>query len=273
MDYLFEKEIYIFGIKRAGMHAIRIWLSEQREPKNSDLYFQNNTHFTLTYRRYAHRNRTLKSKLDSLSERRWQKPKFYINIIESADLLDIKRKLEDREYDLNVHKKEILLTYNIKKFSKEIYNIIVIRNPFHHLASNIAQHRLQLEESGISAWSDRHIAFFRERWIQYAKEFLGITNYLPAKCCILYDKWFSSIKYRQKISQQLNLTFNDAGLNLVTSMGSSFDQKNFHKHAQEMNVLGRWKQLQSKDRILYSQIINNEMIGLWELIQGLNGNK
>ena len=106
MDYLFEKEIYIFGIKRAGMHAIRIWISEQREPKNSDLYFQNNTHLTLTYRRYAHQNRTLKNKLDSLSEKRWQKPRFYINLIESADLLDVKRKLENKEYNLNVDKKK-----------------------------------------------------------------------------------------------------------------------------------------------------------------------
>ena len=190
MDYLFEKEIYIFGVKRAGMHAIRIWLSKQIEPKNSLLIFQNNTHLTLTFRRYFHQNKPLIAELNLLNKKQWKKEKFYINLIENADLLDVKRKLENKDYQLNVDKREILSAYNAKKFSKEIHNVIVIRNPYHQLASTIAIHQRHLKEKGVSGWYDRHIVLFHERWIQYAKEFIGITQHLPFKCNIFLINGF-----------------------------------------------------------------------------------
>ena len=88
-----------------------------------------------------------------------------------------------------------------------------------------------------------------------ARECLGETNFLPnPKTVVLYDKWFSSKKYREEISEKLDLKHTDKRLNIVMkigigrSWGSSFDQMKKKNEAQSMDVLNRWVEVENDER-------------------------
>ena len=92
-----------------------------------------------------------------------------------------------------------------------------------------------------------------DMWKAHAKEFLGATSFLQSpidsdtlKVCISYNDWFTSEEYRRTISKNMNLQFNDDGLQYVNRFGegSSFDDQKYKYDAQKMKVLERWKQLE-----------------------------
>ncbi|MEL6231801.1 MAG: hypothetical protein AAFR24_17985 [Cyanobacteria bacterium J06627_3] len=114
----------------------------------------------------------------------------------------------------------------------EIQRILLLRDPFNWAASYMQKSQ---HPSDVDVWPDM--------WKEYAKEFLGVTNYLPGKVSINYNQWFIDQAYRQTISQSLGLTFTDQTLNVVTSHagGSSFDKTTFNRSAQAMAVMDRWQ--------------------------------
>ena len=115
--------------------------------------------------------------------------------------------------------------------SKNIYELIVIRDIFNLTASR---------RKGKKVWSKK---WYFDRWNDQAKESLGETDYLTNKIIINYNKWFVDKNYRKSIASTLSLKFSDKGLNFVQpyKAGSSFDKTKYDGKAQEMNVLSRWK--------------------------------
>ena len=241
--YFFEKEIRIFGLKRSGMHAASVWISGLFGRGKSVL--QNNTHLTFRER--------LKSAKFELRLDRANDPVGYMNIIEHNNLREISAKLDDSNYEYNVEKVNLAKKHNKKFFSRDEYNILVIRNPFNNLAS---LSKMRPSES------QKLISTFKEMWTQYAEEALFKTNYLLPKVVFLFDKWFVSKEYREELSESLGFPFTDLGLNMIHgSIGSSFDGKNFKREAQKMNVLGRWEQLENKED--YIHVLDRSVEKLW----------
>ena len=110
----------------------------------------------------------------------------------------------------------------------------------------------------------------RNLWKNYAKEYLGETNFLPhKKIKINFNQWFSSSQYRKLLADRLRLDFTDRGLEAVRhSSWSSFDGSKFDGKAQEMQVLQRWKDF--SDHISYKNIFcDKELLDLSERIFGV----
>lgn len=100
------------------------------------------------------------------------------------------------------------LAYNFQTLTpkelKTITNpIFILRNPYHQLASMIAWKKNYHNES----MNVKEYLTFRELWIAHAKNFLSKRLYEDSKMYILFDRWATEEKYRQKILQQLGKTF------------------------------------------------------------------
>lgn len=241
-NFLFEKEIRIFGLRRSGLHATYGWIN-RHFPKGTCMY-QDNTYFSFREKKTNMTEFDDKFKL-------LKNPRYYINIVEQQRLPDVANKLNNPNHTYNTEKKAIVDRYEKEYLSKKEYNIIVLRNPFSTLASTILR---KLDSKT-----------FNDMWKAYAKEFIGITDYFDYKTLCLFDEWFSNIEYRKALSKSLDLKFSDKGLNTVLSR-SSFDRWKFSDKAQEMNVLDRWDQLSPEVRKKYYHIIDEEIIDLWETV-------
>ena len=116
-----------------------------------------------------------------------------------------------------------------------------LRDPFNMFAS---QMRSWKHDPPIPHGIRKTVKRLRSGFKEFAKEALGITHNLPAgSIYINYNRWFSDKSYRDELANKLGLSKSDKDLNTVTGhgYGSSFDKKKFNGHAQQMNVLSRWK--------------------------------
>ncbi|NJL02167.1 MAG: hypothetical protein HC910_16975 [Spirulinaceae cyanobacterium SM2_1_0] len=134
--------------------------------------------------------------------------------------------------------------------SQRIYDLIILRDPFNLLASRIRRGFLAIKSTQIS---------FVDLWLEYAKEFLGETNYLQnEKICVNYNLWVDNIDYRRELAEKLAMNFTDAGIDEVSKRagGSSFDGTEFTGQAAKMDVHGRWKKL--IDDPAYRRLVSND---------------
>ena len=96
--------------------------------------------------------------------------------------------------------------------------ISMLRNPWNVIASH-AQWKVRangpLYLRKISA---------TKKWLQYYEEYVNTESKIYF---IIYDKWFTDIEYRKKISNDLGLEFSDEKFEHVprSGGGSSFDRK------------------------------------------------
>jgi len=120
--------------------------------------------------------------------------------------------------------------------SKRRLNLLIIRDPFNFFASRLKKWKT------LTGIKDREELV--EIWKIYAKEFLGITNYLGNnKITISFNDWFASMDYRMLLAKQLGIEFTDRGIKQILSVGpgSSFDEFTYHGQADKMHVLDRWQ--------------------------------
>jgi len=237
-DYLFEKEINIIGLRRSGKHALYMWLL----PYLKNAIVQSNTRFNFILGRrfrtfFSHHQKEID--VVFTDDTRIEKEDFignYVCTVEDCYPSEIGRMLNDPEYEYNVRKIYLAEKYHRKFFSKQIFNIIVLRTPHNNLASALAK-------GGAGGKNAKTGAMFRDLWIQYAKEVVGSNNYIPNKVIFLFDKWFTDESYRRSLASLLGFTFfTDSGLNQISNLGSSFDDKEeFQYNAQKLDVLNRWK--------------------------------
>jgi len=147
--------------------------------------------------------------------------------------------------------------------------LVILRDPFNNLASK----RRANPERGLEA-ARREV----DVWKRLAREYLGITDYLPNKEVISFNDWFTSRAYRLRIAERLELDFDDdhpdaqKALKAVpgTFGVSRFDHRKYNGRAQQMDVLNRWKLLQG-DPLFLRLLRDPELLALSDRIFRLPG--
>ncbi|ACB50728.1 unknown [Crocosphaera subtropica ATCC 51142] len=269
------KSIRIIGMRRSGNHAIINWLLGQ-VPK--DTIFLNDLKPGLRQFRQGRNTRFFK-KLRKVLEQNY----FKDIVIHSYEDIELSS-LSNPYYNL------MRLIY-LGKAQKNI-DILILRDPYNTIASRIKATQIESDYTLApmkrwSAFKDKNDTNYRDfyykdfmmvenphltpldLWIQYAKEFIGETNFLKTKICLNFNRWFSDSLYRQELAEELQVNFTDSNLNKVATYGkgSSFDGNIYDGNAQTMNLLERWQYyrhdhdylsiLKSKELEYYSQKIFN----------------
>lgn len=253
MDFINIKEISFFGLRRSGNHAIQNWIIRQNDSsfvhlndcklysKNKNPY-ENFSKVTISgvnplvyhrgmfrYRRYFKylldpkveylygRNRP---ELDREGLRDYRNKSLLLHSYEHYSLDQVIGDWFETERDNFVGK------------SQQRFDVLVLRDPFNVFASLI--HRGEDMDKANSVI---------RKWIEHAREYLGLTSHFKNRVCISYNQWFTDKYYRQQIAKSLDLNFSDAGINAVVNVGhgSSFDGTTYDGSAREMPVLVRYK--------------------------------
>lgn len=122
--------------------------------------------------------------------------------------------------------------------SSKVINVIIMRDPFNHLASRIKMKTWSLKVS-LEDWF--------KLYIDLSKEYLRITKYLQDPFVpINYNLWVESSKYRFETGKRLGLVggFGERFQYVPhAGNGSSFDGMKFQHKAEQMKVLDRWREL------------------------------
>lgn len=234
-----EHQYFVYGMKRGGHHAVINWLLGHSKS-------------------WRHCNNCV------LSEDR-------LFVHHQSDFRS--QGSEPREMTIaSFEDRPILAESSFERISKKFVpgkrNVLVLRDAYNTYASRFKKRR----DLNARPWSETWVNFDDTSiWKAYAKEFLGSTEKMKA-IKINYNEWFSRPDYRKKVSELFELDFDDSGLQDVLDFGagSSFDFMNFHKDAQKMNVLGRWKEFY-KDREYKEKIVSDmELRELNEQIFGFS---
>ena len=215
------KNYIILGMKRSGHHAIVYWIAHNLAGK-AKLY--NNCRCSLDGKEL------ILTEYDS-------------NII------------GDGKHNINIFNIEdfntnLLKNYDFRTLKKdkddELHIVLVLRNPFNWIASSVKG------GGGPCKWIISRV----ELWKKQAKLFLNNVDYNYIYM-VNYDKWFSNIEYRYKLSSKFNLDSFDNLINFTSPRGngSSFDKLKFKNKAQDMKVLERWKFLEGTE---YNKYLNDK---------------
>ena len=153
---------------------------------------------------------------------------------------------------------------------KSIY-ILVLRDPFNNFAS---KYRWAINGTKWTPHMSWVVHELPQLWKSYAREFLGLTNFMPApKLCINYNRWFIDLDYRRQVSRRLGLVSAEKGLTEVAkwgpnTWGDSFDNLQFEGRAHEMKVLERWRHF-ADDAVFKQLFQDRELCDLAEAIFGV----
>lgn len=142
-------------------------------------------------------------------------------------------------------------------------NIIVFRDFYNNFASLIKHQERNKDRVS-------NLLKLRSAWISQANEILGNTKIIKNKTVILYNQWYSSVKYREKICNKLKLNFTDLGFDRVPHMGSgsSFDRLEKDGEAEKMLVGNRYEQLRDDQSKELHNLITPEIVNLNRKIFG-----
>ncbi|GAF67271.1 unnamed protein product [marine sediment metagenome] len=169
------------------------------------------------------------------------KNRYFLNCSEHMPILDIGVCLK-KNYCYDAARASWVFNYGKDKFAEKEYNLVIVRSPHNHLASIVRypQGRMKYLFYGQDEFLE-----FTELWIQYAEEALSITNHIPNKIVVLFDKLVDSPNYRECFSNTLGIKYVDSAIGFFVGTGSSFDGKKYKKGGQayKMKVLDRWKYL------------------------------
>ena len=93
--------------------------------------------------------------------------------------------------------------------------IVLVRNPFNHMAS--LWHYITNPDHGVSKENKLRFQQLIKLWKRQTREALNTTTHIGDasdgnKVICIYDLWFSSIKFRKDLSDQLGVEWIDGGL-------------------------------------------------------------
>jgi hypothetical protein len=247
-SHLFDKEIRVFGMKRSGNSAVLSFLWNHFKK----VVHIDNTNLTL-YPYHAINRKIIRGDF-------WRKVRdigdsgeCLINIIEHMPVTDMKVCLHPH-YFYNKQRDVAAFEFDKDCFAKEVFNILIVRSFHNHLASMVRlgqrSNWMRKEASELFYGTDVFMEF-ADLWLQYAREALGVTEFLPDKIVVLYDSLVSSKEYREDISRSLGLVHDDSGMDFVSRAKSSFDGFKYRYAAREMKVLDRWRYFLEAD---YSEV-------------------
>jgi hypothetical protein len=220
----------IVGLKRTGNHAITTWILEQQKLTGKVAHLNNvkvnENPYRCKYQNLIYYYPEYKRKIEQY--RKQGQGNFIprdclIYSYEDYPLEHIFTQDFERKHDLYLGR------------ANQRYDILIVRDPFNLFASRLKINFLKVKSKQYD---------FVDLWIQYAKEYLGETNYLKHnKIVINYNLWTSSIEYRQQLAQKLNIEFTDAGIDKVHGCGggSSFDRITMNGQGDRMDISNRWK--------------------------------
>ncbi|WP_287525427.1 hypothetical protein [Okeania sp. SIO2C2] len=169
-----QKEIRVAGMKRSGNHAIINWVKSQQ---NGDVGFINNVLANQNPYRYKYENLR-----DKFPEHKWAiehnrqqakgnfiKRDCLIYSYEDFPLEQIANDKFERNHDIYLGK------------SATRYDLLIIRDPFNLLASRLKISSKVAYFLSVNSPNKTMI----DLWLDYAKEYLGETNYLKHnKVCV-----------------------------------------------------------------------------------------
>jgi len=246
---------FVAALKRSGQHGVVNWLAQQIDgdvlhmnncihgwdnERLEPMAYANAVHYTWNKEGLSHsvRNFAFDWKIDIVLNRKLQQEFAY------TDFSNVKNFIYNIE-DFN------LKVWDEKRFSafrqlNPCKKIVIIRDPYNFVASCL-QRKIDPPDDGAMDVAD-HLLERMKLWKQHAIAALNDKSYYTIK----FNDWFSSSEYRQKICEDLNLTFTDNGLKKVMAFGSgsSFDREKFDQNAQMMKVLERWKQYPNQKKLM-----------------------
>jgi hypothetical protein len=234
-----QKEVRVIGLKRSGNHAIINWIWKQQ---GQDVTHLNNVPVKINPYRFLYEHYpTQKLKQQSLGN--FTEKQLLSYSYEDCQLEDIVDKSFESKHDIYLGK------------SAKRYDVLILRDPFNCFASRIKMYINQNEvDKKNTLVTSKSITI----WLDYAKEFLGETNFLKNnKVCINYNLWCSDIEYRQQLAKQLDLEFSDAEFDRVKGQGggSSFDGLNLKHQGSKMKVAQRWQLM--ADNPYFLELVKN----------------
>ncbi|MEO1093303.1 MAG: hypothetical protein AAFX01_00195 [Cyanobacteria bacterium J06638_28] len=230
-----ETENRIVGLRRTGNHAITMWIKAQTPGASKHL---NNLEPLVNPYRYKYE--VLR---DFYPQHQWAIKQ--LEPFAKGNFVPLERLLysyEDHDLKRIVHpsferKHDLYLGYTGKRI-----DVLIMRDPFNLFASRLKSKMFSVKNAS------RTVA---DLWLEYAREYLGETSYLPQeRVCINYNTWSQEKDYRQEIAQKLGLEFTDEGRDQVSGCGggSSFDSTAFQGQASQMPVLKRWETMAADPR-------------------------
>jgi len=217
-----EKEIFIFGLRRSGNHAIVHWLVglfQDRHPTiRNDCVFH---HFFVNNQPLPLSNIPMAPSFGNTQ----------VISFESQEAM---------LYD------ETLLDPTKRKAKKK--PIIVHRDPFNWMASTRAI-------SYIYGHKEENFDHLVDLWILYAKKFFIEKPDLAYT--VKFNQWKNE-EYRRKLAEYIEEPFSDTGLNWIKGPvqggpGSSFDMATYDGRAQEMALEDRWKGLDNRAKKIFDE--------------------
>ncbi|MGF1480222.1 MAG: hypothetical protein ACFB4I_12140 [Cyanophyceae cyanobacterium] len=277
MSYVNNREISCFGLRRSGNHALINWIVKQ----NNDSFVHLNNVKLYTnkdpYKSFA--EATISGINPLVYHQGVVKFRRFIKYSLQPDVAYIyggNRPELDRE-QLRIQFKTLLIHsyehYTLSqvlgswfeekrtKFlgkSQRCFDLLLLRDPYNTFASLIKRGE---------KLDDPHAVI--QKWIDHAKEYLGLSSYLQNRVSVNYNYWFTDKQYRQELAQSLGLSFTDAGIDTVSAVGrgSSFDKTAYDGKASQMPVLLRYQKYLDHP-VMLKVLANKELNELSEEIFG-----
>lgn len=244
---------HVFALRRSGHHSIISWLRATLKQPTERI---NDCSVPHVISRRSIRNLSA------------DRPNYFEAVVMNYE----DRPLEDIANVLNSGRQ---LVEGIE--ADETTYVIVLRDIFNNMASKARAN----PERG-RAYLSQEV----EKWKSYAKEYLGLTSFLPSTIRVSFNDWFERPEYRDDLAVALRCDFSgtcpnaEEAMQSVPRIGQSqFDGRDFHGRAQEMTVARRWRQqlddprfvrlFQDRDAVdLSKRIFNVEGIGeLLEMVK------
>lgn len=244
-----RKEIRVAGIPRSGQHAIIQWILHQA--KTSRYVYLNACQDQGCLDPYIDADHNSIYRVG-----RWDKKDLLLFSFEGKSLGAVFNNAFEREHDSAVGR------------SGRRFDLLILRDPYNNFASLFKWGRA-------NGWtSPEWIAFVRERWKEYAREYLHETKLMRSnKICVSYNQWFTDWRYRRSLIEELGYDFDEYWIiNVVAKIGivqfedHTFDGLKFDGRAQEMKVLERWKHFRYDP--VYRLVFDEEMRDLSRRIFG-----
>jgi hypothetical protein len=242
---------------RSGHHAIISWIMKQQEGPS---LFVNNVFekSKVEFEKFSVYNEEEEDVI-------WNGG---LSNLRSAYIFNMEDAPIERSDDLIGRNKKMIFNGN----SKNIFSVVILRDPFNLFASRIKKYRKLLDSEhdsgktiasyiGNVGWADNDSA---NMWINYADAYLGDRQLDNKTIYILYNKWVLDLEYRKKVSEVVGDRFNDSGINITSKFGdgSSFDDFSYKKSAQEMDVFNRWMEFRNDKEYLNLFRYNKRMAKL-----------
>lgn len=254
-DIVNKKEMRVVGMRRTGNHALLTWIEHQL---SGEFYHLNNVsagknpyrHKADNLLRYHPEHVKMSQTYRRQANGELIKRDCLLYSYEDWSLAKITQPRFERHRELYLGK------------AAECVHVLILRDPFNLFASRLKQNFVAPKSKQLP---------MVEMWLEYAKEFLGETQqYLNRnRVCVNYNRWFEDVGYRRQLSEQLGLSFSDAGLSKVSTLGggSSFDGTQLNGQAKAMDVTNRWQRF--ADDPTFRALFKNEQV--WTYSQRIFG--